>query len=108
SRRRHRAVMFRNYLAAALRNLSRHKLYAALNIGGLAIGFAAAMLIALYVRNELTFDRFIPDADHIYDIYTVFDLPGRAPLVADATPGDFAALLRTDFPFIPAITQLKP
>jgi putative ABC transport system permease protein len=100
--------MFRNHLAAALRNLSRHKLYAALNIGGLAIGFAAAMLIALYVRNELTFDRFIPDADHIYDIYTVFDLPGRAPLVADATPGDFAALLRTDFPFIPAITQLKP
>lgn len=100
--------MFRNYLAAALRNLSRNKLYAALNIGGLAVGFAAAILIALYVRNEITFDRFIPDADHIYDIYTVFDLPGRAPLVVDTAPGDFAALLRADFPFIPAITQLAP
>ncbi len=100
--------MFRNYLAAALRNLGRNKLYAALNIGGLAIGFAAAILIALYLRNELTFDRFIPDADHIYDVYTVFDLPGRAPLVVDTTPGDFAALFRTDFPFIPAITQLVP
>ena len=99
--------MFRNYLAAALRNLGRNKLYAALNIGGLAIGFAAAILIALYVRNEITFDHFIPGADHIYDVYTVFDEPGRAPLVTDSTPGDFAALFRTDFPFIPAITQLS-
>lgn len=98
--------MFRNYLAAALRNLGRNKLYAALNIGGLAIGFAAAILIALYVRNELSFDRFIPGADHIYDVYTVFDEPDRAPLIADTAPGDFAALFRTDYPFIPAITQL--
>jgi putative ABC transport system permease protein len=100
--------MLRSYLAAALRNLGRNRLYAALNIGGLAIGFAAAILIALYVRNELTFDRFIPGADQVYDVYTVFDLPGRAPLVVDTTPGDFAALLRADFPFIPAITQLVP
>src|SRR5215469_1610427 len=100
--------MFRNYLAAALRNLSRNKLYAGLNIGGLAIGFAAAILIALYVRNELSFDRFIPGANHIYDVYTVFDEPGRTPLVADTAPGDFAALFRTDYPFIPAITQLVP
>ncbi len=98
--------MFRNYFAAALRNLSRNKLYAALNIGGLAIGFAAAILIALYVRNELSYDRFIPGADHIYDVYTSFDEPDRPPTVADSAPGDFAELFKADFPFITAITQL--
>jgi putative ABC transport system permease protein len=100
--------MFRNYFAAALRNLSRNKLYAALNIGGLAIGFAAAILIALYVKNELSYDRFIPGSDRIYDVYTSFDEADRPPTVADTAPGDFAELFKTDFPFIPAITQLVP
>ncbi|MGH6911081.1 MAG: hypothetical protein ACREEG_12915, partial [Phenylobacterium sp.] len=40
--------MFRNYLSAALRNLARNRLYAGLTIAGLAIGFAAALLIGLY------------------------------------------------------------
>src|SRR5262249_53515388 len=82
--------------------------YAALNIGGLAIGFAAALLIALYVKNELSYDRFIPGADHIYDVYVSFDEPDRPPTVTDTAPGDFAELFKTDFPFIPAITQLVP
>jgi len=41
--------MFRNYLAAALRNLARNRFYAALNISGLAVGFSAALLIVLFV-----------------------------------------------------------
>ena len=47
--------MFRNYLARrAARNLVRNRVYAAINIVGLAVGFAAALLIALFVRHELT------------------------------------------------------
>jgi putative ABC transport system permease protein len=42
--------MFRNYLAAALRNLMRNKLVSFINIAGLAIGFSAALLIALYLH----------------------------------------------------------
>ncbi len=49
--------MLRNYLAAALRNVARNRLYAAINIVGLAVGFAAAMLALLFVRDELGFDR---------------------------------------------------
>jgi len=44
--------MFRNYLSAALRNLERNSLYAGVSIFGLAIGFAAALLIALFVRGR--------------------------------------------------------
>ena len=53
--------MLRSYLIAALRNLVRNRLYAAINIIGLAVGFASVILIALYVREETSFDRFWPD-----------------------------------------------
>ena len=52
--------MFRSYIAAALRNLARNRVYGAVTITGLAIGFAAAMLIALFVRDEYSYDRFFP------------------------------------------------
>ncbi len=60
--------MLRNYLAAALRNLARNRLYAGLTVAGLAIGFAAAMLIGLYVRDELTYNRFIPGYERTYRV----------------------------------------
>jgi putative ABC transport system permease protein len=60
--------MFRNYLAAALRNLVRNRLFAAITIAGLAVGFAAALLIALYVRDELTYDHWIPGHERIYRV----------------------------------------
>ena len=44
--------MFRNYLAAALRNLVRNRLYTAINIVGLTVAFAAALLIALFLRDD--------------------------------------------------------
>jgi putative ABC transport system permease protein len=60
--------MLQNYLAAALRNLLRNGVYAIINILGLALGFAAVILIALFVRDEYSFDRFIPDHERIYNV----------------------------------------
>ena len=57
--------MFRNYLRIALRNLTRNKFSAAINIGGLAIGMAVAIVIGLWVFDELSYDRSIPNHDHI-------------------------------------------
>ncbi len=53
--------MFRNYFTTALRNLVRNRLYAAINIFGLSVGFAAALLIGLFVHDEFSYDRWIPD-----------------------------------------------
>lgn len=50
--------MFNNYLRVALRNITRHKGYAAVNIAGLALGMASAILILLYVQNELSYDNY--------------------------------------------------
>jgi putative ABC transport system permease protein len=49
--------MFRNYLKVALRNFSRNKVFSFINIAGLSVGMALAMLIALWIRDEITFNR---------------------------------------------------
>lgn len=62
--------MFRNYFKIAVRHLQRHKLITVINISGLAVGMACCILIALYVRDELSFDRFHHNADNIYRVTT--------------------------------------
>ena len=53
--------MFRNYLKVALRNLRNNKAFASLNIAGLAIGMATAILIGLWISDELSFDHYNPN-----------------------------------------------
>jgi putative ABC transport system permease protein len=60
--------MFRNYFKIALRNLSRNKVYSGINIIGLSLGLACAMLIILYTSDELSYDRFHSNADRIYRV----------------------------------------
>jgi putative ABC transport system permease protein len=60
--------MWRNYLTVGLRALAKNKTYAFINIFGLAVGLAACLLILLYVRYELSYDRWVPDADRIYQV----------------------------------------
>ena len=62
--------MLKNYFTVALRNLLRNKIYAFINIAGLSIGLACAMLIILYVKDEVSYDRFHKNANNIYRIVT--------------------------------------
>jgi putative ABC transport system permease protein len=61
-------AMLRNYLKIAFRNLARNKAYSAINITGLSIGLAAAMLIMLYTKDEVSYDRFHSNNPSIYRI----------------------------------------
>lgn len=61
--------MWLNYLKIAWRNLKKYKLFSALNIGGLAIGVAVALLITSYIRNELRVNEWVPAGDRIYRVY---------------------------------------
>jgi len=99
--------MFRNYLAAAFRNLVRNRLYAAINIIGLAIGFAAVVLIALFVRNELSFERFLPNADHTYLLTAAAEPAGKPRAASAITPPEFASWMKLDFPQIDQITRVN-
>jgi putative ABC transport system permease protein len=60
--------MLKNYLKIAFRNLRKHKLYAAINVTGLAVGLACCLLILLFVRDELSYDQFHANADRIYRV----------------------------------------
>jgi len=60
--------MFKNHFKTAFRNLARNKVYSFINIAGLSLGLACAMLIMLYVKDEVSFDRFHKNVNNIYRI----------------------------------------
>src|SRR5688572_15516505 len=57
--------MIRNYFIVAWRNLTKSKGYSAINIGGLALGMAVAMLIGLWIHDELSFNKYHKNYDRI-------------------------------------------
>lgn len=101
--------MFKNYLSTALHNLVRNKLYAGINIVGLAVGFAAAIFIGLFVRDEYSYDGFIPEKDRIFLVPLILrGVQGQKEIRDFAVFTHLASLLKTDFPDIAAIGRLFP
>ncbi len=98
--------MFGNYLAAALRNLQRNGVYAALTVTGLAVGFASAILIGLYLRHELTYDQFIPGHDRVFLMSQTIVPQGKPKIELDDTSGRLADDLKLDFPQIQYVARL--
>ncbi|MCB0667438.1 MAG: ABC transporter permease [Saprospiraceae bacterium] len=91
--------MFSNYLKIAWRNLLRNRNYSLINIIGLAVGLACVMLIAIYLRDELSYDKFHPDGDRIYRMALERKYPGRSrkyaiipPSYAEAVKDEFASV----------------
>ena len=99
--------MLRNYLAAAINDLARNWLYAGVTILGLAVSFAAAIVIGLYLRDEYTFERFLPGYERAYRVEEDATMPGegRAPMIF--TSGVVAGFLKLDFPEVQAISRLR-
>jgi len=67
--------MILNYLKIAIRNLTRRKAYAFINIGGLAAGLACCMVILLYVANESSYDQYHKDVDRLYRVLEYRKVP---------------------------------
>jgi putative ABC transport system permease protein len=100
--------MFRNYLLAALLNLARNRLYSGINIVGLAVGFCAALLIALFVRDEYSYDRFFPGYRDVYLLTESKDVIDRRMLAErwDFSFPDLAAKLSVQFPQIATVARI--
>ena len=69
--------MFKNYFKTAFRNLARNKVYSFINVAGLSLGLACAMLIMLYVKDEVSFDRFHKNVTNIYRIVSKSSQQGQ-------------------------------
>src|SRR6516225_10144900 len=100
--------MLRNYLLTALRNLERNRLYAAITILGLAAAFAVAILIGQFVRNELTYDHWLPGYQRVYELTGTFGFPGQPPSTSGSVHTPVAAQVRTVFPGADAVARLMP
>src|SRR3982750_435407 len=98
--------MFRNYLIIALRNIIRHKLYSFINIVGLAVGLTCVILIALFIRDELSYDKWIPGSDKLYRIEVTYHVPNRSDIVLAQTSMPLPAAMRDEIPEVRSATRL--
>lgn len=89
--------MFLNYLKIAFRNFSKYKLDSFLNVSGLVIGMAAALLISLFVREEYSYDNQWADAERLYRLQTTWIIQGRDNLELANSTGPIKPLLNNYF-----------
>jgi len=90
-----------NYLKLAIRNLLRNKEYFFINVFGLAVGMACAIMVLVYVREQSKYDDFHPDSDRLYRVYVESKFGGLESNAAVTSP-KFAFGLK---PFVPEIEQ---
>ncbi|MCC7401114.1 MAG: ABC transporter permease [Chitinophagaceae bacterium] len=97
--------MIKNYFKIAVRNLWKNKGFSAINIAGLAIGLACFILIALFVMDELSYDRFYPDADRIYRVDADIKFGGNnLNLTVSSDP--MGPVLKKDYPQVEEYTRI--
>jgi putative ABC transport system permease protein len=89
--------MFQNYLKIALRNLAKRKGYTVINVLGLGIGMAVCLLIVLFIRDELSFDRHHEKGDRVFRLVVDRNYPGRSTAYS-LIPQSYAAAVKLEFP----------
>jgi ABC-type antimicrobial peptide transport system permease subunit len=99
--------MLKYYLLIAFRNIVRYKAFTAINILGLSIGLACSILIYIWVKDELSFDRYHENAEYIYRVYEKQYYSGEETFLVFATPEPLAKALKQDIPEIVNATRLN-
>src|ERR1700749_2578586 len=97
--------MIRNYIKIAWRNLIRNKVSSIINISGLAIGLACVFLIGMYVKDELSYDKFFKDSGRIYRV-NLDGKMGNDQFIVGHTPPPAGAALMNNFPEIESYTRI--
>jgi putative ABC transport system permease protein len=96
--------MLKNFFKVTFRNLLRNKGFATINILGLTIGMASAILILLWVQNELSYDRFYEKTDRLYLMYNRDKFDGELH-AWNSTPKIMAPTLKKDYPEVEDATR---
>jgi putative ABC transport system permease protein len=98
-------VMLKNYFKVAFRNLLRNKGFSVINILGLAIGMASAVIILLWVRNEVSYDRFHANDKRLYEVWEN-DLRDGGLQSGVSTPQLMGPALKKDYPEIESAARI--
>jgi len=101
-------VMIKSYAVIAARNFRKHKAYSLINVAGLAIGIAVSLFIFLWIRDELSFDRFHAGSENIYRLTE--DQKGADGTVfpVAVTPELLGPGLKDDFPEVVEFARFRP
>ncbi|MFC1725956.1 ABC transporter permease [candidate division KSB1 bacterium] len=100
-------IMFKNYMKIAIRHVFKQKMFSLINIFGLSVGMACCLLILLWVKDELSYDRFHKNADEIYRV-TEYEYDSSGDYIPyAATPWPLADALKQDFPEIVESARLR-
>jgi putative ABC transport system permease protein len=97
--------MIKSYFKTAWRNLTRNKLTGFINVSGLAIGLSCSLLIWLWVSDELSYNRFLPGVENIYEVHVNAPFNGDTVTIP-ATPGPLAEAIQTSIPQIEQATKM--
>jgi putative ABC transport system permease protein len=101
-----RTIMFKNYMKITLRNMRRHKGYSFINTAGLVLGLSIVLLITIYIRYELSYDRFHENADSIYRVIQKHEEASSGSLGWNATPGLLKSTLLEECPEVENAARL--
>jgi ABC-type antimicrobial peptide transport system permease subunit len=96
--------MIKNFFIIAYRNLKRNRIFSVINILGLATGMASAMLIFLWINDEMGFDRFHAKEDRLFQAYRE-DMSNGGSVVMENSPKILAHTLKTEFPEIEDVVR---
>src|SRR5580658_26393 len=100
--------MIGNYLIVAFRNLIRHKLYSFINIAGLTVGITCAIFIILFIRDEISYDKWIPGSENLYRVENTINEPGHGPRRGTKIPFPIPQAMLQQIPEVKAMTRLIP
>jgi putative ABC transport system permease protein len=98
--------MFKNHLKVAWRNIMRNKTFSLINIVGLTSGLCCFLLIALYIVDEATFDRFHENGDDIYRVVEQRSRPDGKESKLGSTAYQLSASAKRDFPEVKQAVRL--
>jgi putative ABC transport system permease protein len=99
--------MLQNYFKIALRNLLKHKIFSVINVAGLALGIACCTILALYVKDEFSYEQHFANHDRIYRMYTIFTRDGVESSFPRTSPAVAMDMLR-EVPEIESATRMVP
>ena len=100
--------MFRNYFLTAIRNIARHKLYSFINIAGLAVALACATFIILFIEDEMSFDKWVPDSANVYRAEISLFFPGQPSTISTSSPFPLGPAMKAELPEVAAETHITP
>jgi putative ABC transport system permease protein len=97
--------MFQSYFKVGFRNLLKNKLFSAINVSGMAISISSILLIALFINDELSFDRHVEDVDLKYRVYNEHFMDDGSKRKGAMVPPAIGPALEAEYPEVESYTR---